>query len=174
MSSATYPYDTRGVLQHEACGHGFGKLGDELIAVNQFIDLCECGSPNHLENLQEFQAHGFYKNLSLIGKMNQVPWSHMIFHEKYSNLVDVFEGGYYHSRGVFRAEQNSCMNNKVPYFNAYSRELIVRRIMEYAGETFSFEKFVEKDDVNPGSRSAMYYDVPWRNDGNHYAPVIHH
>ena len=174
MSSATYPYDTRGVLQHEAGGHGFGKLGDELIAVNQFIDLCECETPSHLKTLQEFQAHGFYKNLSLIGKMNQVPWSHMIFHEKYSNLVDIFEGGYYHTRGVFRAEQNSCMNNKVPYFNAYSRELIVRRIMEYAGETFSFEKFVEKDDVNPGSRSAIYYDVPWRNDGNHYAPVIHH
>ena len=174
MSSASYPYDTRGVLQHEACGHGFGKLGDELIAVNQFIDLCDCGSPDHLKVLQDFHTFGFYKNLSLTGKMNEVPWSHMIFHEKYSGLVDVFEGGYYHSRGVFRAEQNSCMNNKVPYFNAYSRELIVKRIMEYAGETYSFEKFVEKDDTNPGSRSEMYYDVPWKDFENHYAPVIHY
>ena len=174
MSTLDYPYDTRGVLQHEACGHGFGKLGDEQIAVNQFIELCDCGSPTHLKNLQDFQAYGFYKNLSLFGKMNEVPWSHMIFHEKYSDLVDIFEGGYYHSRGVFRAEQNSCMNNKVPYFNAYSRELIVRRIMEYAGETFSFEKFVEKDDMNPGSRSEAYYDAPWNDWNNHYPPVIHH
>lgn len=56
-----------------------------------------------------------------------------------------------HSRGVFRSEQNSCMNNNVPYFNAISRESIVRRIKKYAGETFSFEEFVANDKTDASS-----------------------
>lgn len=36
-STYGYPLDTRGVLQHEAGGHGFGKLGDEYIYHNEFI-----------------------------------------------------------------------------------------------------------------------------------------
>lgn len=75
----------------------------------------------------------------------------MIFDSRYSKLVDIYEGGFMYSRGVFRPEQNSCMNNNVPYFNAISRESIVRRIKEYAGETFSFEDFVANDKTNASS-----------------------
>ena len=88
---------------------------------------------------------GWYQNLSLTGNMNKVPWSHFIFHEKYSNIVDIYEGGYMHSRGVYRSEQNSCMNNNVPYYSTISREAMVKRIKEYAGETYSFAEFVAKD-----------------------------
>ena len=45
------------------------------------------------------------------------------------------------------SEQNSCMNNYIPYFNTISREAIVKRIMEYAGESYSFEEFVKNDKV---------------------------
>ena len=38
-STYGYPLDTRGVIQHEAGGHGFGKLGDEYIYHNAFIDV---------------------------------------------------------------------------------------------------------------------------------------
>jgi hypothetical protein len=38
LSTSIYPLDTRGVLQHEAGGHGFGKLGDECIYYNSFIN----------------------------------------------------------------------------------------------------------------------------------------
>ena len=77
--------------------------------------------------------------------MNEVPWSHLIFHEKYSQFVDVYEGGLGHARGVFRSEINSCMNTFIPYYNTISRESIVRRIMKYAGKEYSFEDFVEND-----------------------------
>ena len=40
QSTYGYPLDTRGVIQHEAGGHGFGKLGDEYIYHNAFIDFC--------------------------------------------------------------------------------------------------------------------------------------
>jgi hypothetical protein len=126
-----------------------------------------------LENSQIL--FGFFKNISISGKINEVPWNHLMFHEKYSGVVDIFEGGYEYTRGVFRAEHNSCMNNNVPYYNAYSRELIVRRIMEYAGEPFSFADFVAKDVLEPGEGAAATrsFDVPvWRHALYHRPPVV--
>ena len=150
-STYGYPLDTRGVIQHEAGGHGFGKLGDEYIYHNAFIDFCNCTCCGHVDAINWAKSLGWYDNLSLTGKMHEVPWSHLIFDNRYSNLVDIYEGGFMHSRGVFRSEQNSCMNNNVPYFNAISRESIVRRIKKYAGETFSFEEFVANDKTDASS-----------------------
>ena len=150
-STDAYPYDSRGVLQHEAGGHAFGKLGDEYIYHNAFIDACHCICCSHVGAINQAKSLGWYDNLSLTGKMHEVPWSHLIFDNRYSNLVDIYEGGFMHSRGVFRSEQNSCMNNNVPYFNAISRESIVRRIKKYAGETFSFEEFVANDKTDASS-----------------------
>ena len=39
----------------------------------------------------------------------------------------------------------SCMVNNQAYFNAPSREQIVKRIKELAGETYSFEEFIAND-----------------------------
>ena len=93
------------------------------------------------------KAKGWYDNLSLTGKLNSVPWNHLIFHEKYSGIVDIYEGGYMHSRGVYRSESTSCMNNNIPYYSTISREAMVKRIMKYAGQEFSFEDFVAKDKI---------------------------
>ena len=146
MSTDVYPYDFRGLIQHEAGGHGFGKLGDEYIYHNEFIQTCLCqdGCP-HVDEFNANKARGWYENLSLSGDMYEVPWSHLIFDPQYSNLVDIYEGGFMHMRGVFRSEPNSCMNNNVPYFSAISREAIVKRIMEYAGVPYSFEDFKARD-----------------------------
>lgn len=144
-STYGYPLDTRGVVQHEAGGHGFGKLADEYIYHNAFIDACGCTCCPHVMEFNAGKAKGWYANLALTGKMHEVPWSHLIYDSRYSDIVDIYEGGYMHSRGVFRSEQNSCMNNDIPYYSTISREAIVRRIMQYAGETYSFEKFVAND-----------------------------
>lgn len=171
LSEDTYPYDARGIIQHEAGGHGFGKLGDEYIYHNGFIEFC---CPLDFATLNHGKSLGWYENLSLTGKMHEVPWSHLIFDDRYSDVVDIYEGGFKHARGVFRSEQNSCMNNNISYFSAISREAIVKRIMEYAGESYSFEKFVEndkRDAVNSLSRSAERSGVTVR--GNQYAPRIH-
>ena len=106
--------------------------------------------------------------------MHEVPWTHLIFDKRYSNYVDIFEGGFMHSKGVFRSEQNSCMNNNIPYYNAISRESIVKRIMEYAGESYSFEEFVKNDktDISINTRSSNKFDgVSSRS--NCHEPVIH-
>lgn len=78
-----------------------------------------------------------------------------------------------HSRGVFRSEYNSCMNNDVPYYNTVSRESIVRRIMTYAGEDFSFEDFVAKDDINASStRSGYDLQLFPHSAGSGHEPVL--
>lgn len=177
LSDYGYPLDSRGVIQHEAGGHGFGKLGDEYIYHNEFIDFCGCTCCPHVDALLYAQSLGWYQNLSLSGKMNEVPWSHLIFDDRYSDVVDIYEGGFMHNRGVFRSEANSCMNNDIPYYSAISREAIVKRIMEYAGETYSFEEFVRNDkrDNAELGRAAMTRDrVPLRSAGSsHFPPRIH-
>lgn len=177
-SSDYYPYDSRGIVQHEAGGHGFGKLGDEYIYHNAFISSCPCWCCPHEEEFNAAKANGWYENLSLTGKMHEVPWSHLIFNDKYSAVVDIYEGGFMHSRGVFRSELNSCMNNNIPYFSTISREAIVKRIKQYAGETYSFDEFVKNDNPNPGSRSTRYNVAPWNKLSdkpapNHSQPIIH-
>ena len=147
MSNYGYPLDFRGVIQHEAGGHGFGKLGDEYIYHNAFIDACSCTCCGHVFEFNLAKAKGWYDNLSLTGKMSEVGWSHLLFHEKYRDFVDIFEGGFMHSRGVYRSEHNSCMNNDIPYYSTISRESIVRRIKTLAGETFKFDDFVANDMV---------------------------
>lgn len=176
MSNYGYPLDTRGVIQHEAGGHGFGKLGDEYIYHNEFIDFCTCTCCGHVFEFNHAKGNGWYDNLSLTGKMHEVPWSHLIFHERYSEVVDVFEGGYMHNRGVFRSEQNSCMNNDIPYYNTISRESIVRRIKAYAGETYSFEDFVANDKLNAATASRSLDVSPFvesRMHSVHHTPQIH-
>ena len=151
QSDYGYPLDSRGVIQHEAGGHGFGKLGDEYIYHNEFIDFCGCTCCGHVSDFNRAKSLGWYDNLSLTGKTHEVPWSHLIYNDKYSGFVDIFEGGFKHNRGVFRSESNSCMNNDIPYYNTISRESIVRRIKRYAGENFSFDEFMANDKIESSS-----------------------
>ena len=145
MSTDPAPYDFQGLVHHEAGGHGFGKLADEYIYHNAFVQSCACGCCDHVKAINVMKSYGFYENISLSGNMQEVPWSHLIFDPQYSNTVDVYEGAFYHSRGVFRSEPTSCMHNNIPYYNAISREAMVKRIMDYAGESYSFESFKAMD-----------------------------
>ena len=176
QSTYGYPLDTRGVIQHEAGGHGFGKLGDEYIYHNAFIDACGCSCCGHVLEFNGAKSLGWYDNLELTGKMHSVGWSHLIFDDRYSDIVDIYEGGYMHNRGVFRSEPNSCMNNDIPYYSTISRESIVKRIKAYAGETYSFEDFVKNDKRDAGIVESRAFggngDI--RNAGTYqHAPVIH-
>ena len=145
MSRDAYPFDFRGIVQHEAGGHGFAKLADEYIYHNAFIESCSCPCCSHLDDFLAGKALGWYRNLSTDGNYNSVEWAHLFAHPDYTNIVDMYEGGYYHSRGIYRSEANSCMNNNVPYYSAISRQEMVERIMKYAGMEFSLEDFYAKD-----------------------------
>lgn len=144
MSRDAYPYDFRGIVQHEAGGHGFAKLADEYIYTNGFVQSCTCPNP-HLDPFNEGKALGWYRNLSTNADYHTVEWAHLFAHPDYTNIVDMYEGGYFHSRGIYRSEANSCMNNNVPYYSAIQRQEMVERIKRYAGEEFSIEDFYAND-----------------------------
>ena len=147
-----YPNDYRGLIQHEAGGHGFGKLGDEYIYHRDNIWTCPCICCAHADHVAADKALGWYRNLSLNGKYKEIDWTHLIFDSRYGDIVDIYEGAYMHGRGIYRSEVNSCMNNNVPYYNTISRQAIVERIMEYSGGTFDFETFVSKDSRAMGEK----------------------
>lgn len=176
QSTYGYPLDTRGVIQHEAGGHGFGKLGDEYIYHNAFIDFCGCSCCGHVLEFNGAKSLGWFDNLELTGKMHSVGWSHLIFDNRYSDIVDIYEGGYMHNRGVFRSEPNSCMNNDIPYYSTISRESIVKRIKAYAGETYSFEDFVKNDKRDAGIVESRAFggNGDQRTSGTYqHAPIFH-
>lgn len=176
LSTEESPYDARGIIQHEAGGHGFGKLGDEGISHYDFITTCCCPMCQAYNQFLDAKSHGWYQNLSLSGKMSDVPWKHLIFDSRYSEVVDIYEGGYNHARAVYRSEVSSIMSNYRSYFNTIGRETIVRRIMELAGETFDFEKFVAVDLQSMGEfiQTRMQIGGELENYGNrHREPRFH-
>ena len=104
--------------------------------------------------------------------------SEFIFDVDYSDYVDVYEGGYGYTRGIYRPEANSCMNYGIPYYNTPSRLDIYRRIKDYAGEEFRMEDFRSNDTFEWGSTiitRAAVTDldnvIPYTS-GNHQAPII--
>ncbi|MBO5815700.1 MAG: leucine-rich repeat protein [Bacteroidales bacterium] len=168
-SKNAYPYDFRGIVQHEAGGHGFGKLADENIYFNDWIQ-----NTSAYDAFMLGKSLGWYKNLDVTGGVNEVGWSHLIFNPKYSNTVDIFEGGYYYTRGIYRSEPTSCMNNNIPYYSAISRQAIVERIMEYAGEIFDLDEFLENDvhsAIIP-TKSSEDMTLSYQQNTRHCSPVI--
>lgn len=189
VSTQVYPYDFRGIIQHEAGGHGFGKLGDEYIYHNAFVQNCICRDgcehPQWDDDMHTsyglMKSLGWHKNLSMTSDVHRVPWAHLIYHPQYSNYVDMYEGGYMHTRGMYRSEATSCMNNNIPYYSAISRQAIVERIKYCAGEEFSLEDFYANDDdsFGPFTRSGGKYTIdrtfgvdPHLNHATGHGPIL--
>ena len=174
-SSRPYPQDTRGVIQHEAGGHGFGKLADEAIVYSKWI-------PVSLKNdIVKFHLKGWYQNISLSSKFNEVPWADFIFDPNYSDQVDIYEGGFEYMRGVFRPESNSCMNYGIPYYNVISRLEIMKRIFNSAGENFSMDYFYKHDSfewgdtdgtTRSGTANAYFIGTAYGASNTHVAPAM--
>ena len=145
-STDTYPFDQRGFVLHEVGGIAFGKLAKEAVNHFTFIKACTCPGCNGLSQYQDNKRRGWYENVTLSSKMNEAPWAHLIFDERFAQNVDMYEGGFNHARGVYRSENMSVMGNSyIPYYNMISRQAIVKRILEYSGEGYNFDKFLNRD-----------------------------
>lgn len=142
-----YPYDQRGLVQHYAGGEAFAGLGNEMVSHFEHIKGCTCPGCNALPNYYSMKERGYYENLTISSKMSDAPWKDFIFHPKYSQMVDMWEGGYNHLRGVWRSEANSVMNTYISYFNTISRYTIYKEIMRRAGLPASLDDFIENDKI---------------------------
>ena len=156
-----------GRVQHESVGHGLGLLGDEYVQEENPDMIPE----SEKERLRACHDWGVYWNVSETNDPAAVAWSHLIGHPRYPR-VGMYEGGYYHNRGVWRSEPGGIMVRSMSgYFSTFCRELIVRRIMELSGEEYTFEKFLERD-VPPASQSSLRAPCVEQEPGYRHIPPI--
>ena len=140
MSCESSPNDFEGLIHHEAGGHGFGFLCDEYVYFQKNIPA------SRKQDIKEWQKLGFQMNLDFTNDPSSILWKDFIGLDKYKQ-VGAYEGGYEYQYGVWRSEENSCMNNNVPYYNVQSRWSIVRRIMQLSEKEFTIRDFIENDHV---------------------------
>lgn len=135
------------IVQHEAGGHGFGKLGDE------YAGMFAGKIPDwEIDGLVTMEAYGWYRNVDYVNDVNLVKWSHFLADERYSDEgLDIYEGAYTYAFGVYRPSWESIMRQNTGGFNAPSREAIYYRIHKLAYGPqweYDYEEFVEYDAVN--------------------------
>ena len=147
LPDGVYPYDYRGLVQYYAGGAAFAGLGEEYVTHMEHIKGCTCGLCNKLPEYYSMKSKGLLDNITLSSKMDEAPWREFIFHPKYSQTVDMWEGGYNHLRGVWRSEPQSVMSTYIPYYNTISRYAIYKSIMRRAGLTPSLDDFIAKDKI---------------------------
>ena len=143
----------RGLILHEAGGHGFAKLADEY-AYEEYGQV----PSEEITNCQNLWDFGWYPNIDFTSDPALVNWSDFIADARYQyDGLGVFEGGYTYWTGVWRPTENSIMRYNEGGFNAPSREAIYTRINKLAfGESwqYDYEDFVSYDAVNRRSEPA--------------------
>ena len=130
------------VVCHEGGGHGFGRLLDEYRYYDSQLPISDKESIEYWRGGDPYYAY----NISLTNDREKVHWKHYFSTPGYE-AVSIFEGACLYNFGVWRSEYISCMHDNRLYYNAPSREAIVRRIMKASGSTFDFNAFVAKDHI---------------------------
>ncbi len=138
MSTEEPPNDFEGIVHHEAGGHAFGFLLDEYVYNKEEMP------EERKAEIREWQKTGYQMNLDFTDDLNNILWKDFIGIDKYAS-VGAYEGGYEYQYGVWRSEENSCMNNNIPYYNVQSRWSIVKRIMDLSEMEFSVQDFIKSD-----------------------------
>jgi len=128
---AIFGSEDQKVMLHEV-GHAFANLGDEYIN-ESYIPI----------NLHEVA------NIDSIGNPDLIKWKHFLGLSDYKE-VGTYQGGNYREFGFWRPEEQSIMGSGL-YFNAPSREAIVKKIMELKNLDYSFEEFLKIDKINVSS-----------------------
>ena len=116
--------DFRGLVQHEAGGHGFAKLADEY-TLGSGDEIPE----SEKESIKAYEKYGWYRNVDFTDDPSKVKWSHLLSEESSDG---VYEGALGYSRGVWRPSRTSIMMDNQGTFNAPSREAIEYRISKLA------------------------------------------
>lgn len=134
--STTIPTTVFATMLHEV-GHAFASLGDEY----------------NVPRVSQTSFTSEMANLDTTDNLSLVKWSHFIGLNGYSS-VGAFEGGGLQEFGIWRPESSSIMMGNVgSYFNAPSREAIVKQIMNVRGIAYDFNSFLALD---TGKQSHRY------------------
>lgn len=149
------------VFCHEIGGHAIGHFADLYTSVSGTLPSSK------ISETQQMQSKGWYMNVSLVNSEEECPWS-IFFTSKEKELyypqVGLFEGARSYTQGIWRAEESkTLMNDNRFVMDAPSRYFIVKQLLQAAGETLTWERFVNKDYDRSNSdfsttRSADYSD----------------
>ncbi len=137
------------IAVHEFGGHGFGRLADEYFytddngqPIDRWDEIVLADAINKAHNAYA----PFGNNVSV--RPNETAWWYdrwIAQPQPAPYDVGFWKGAWVNYNGAWRPEKNSIMDDNRRYFNAPSREIIVRRILSMAGETFDFQTFLSKD-----------------------------
>ena len=167
-----YDSERRSIMQHEICGHGFGKLADEY-----YYTTTGSLSTSLWTTLDSYHSLGLYRNVdkyidsSILSQLSSSSYqltttSNVYWHDLFdtsnnyeSSSVEslgVFKGGYTYSFMFCRPTQNaskSIMNSDGEYFNAVCRRQIFYRYLRLSktvtsnvyGTESELQRFLEFD-----------------------------
>lgn len=129
---------------HEFGGHGYARLTDEYWSATTKYTAPGAIAGHSYTVPYAMNASGFYDG---------VPWQvDLLDHlDEWTALnpdygrIGIWHGAHASLYYRWRSEKTSCMIDNRPYFSTWQRILIVRRIMEKAGETFDMDDFIAKD-----------------------------
>ena len=153
--------DWRNIMLHEFGGHGFSRLLDEYWykSYKSVVTAMDCHS------------YPVPYGLNISATYNDPPWQSALL-DNLSTLesinplysrIGVYHGGDVSIFNRWRSEKISCMIDNRRYFSTWQRMLIVKRILDIAGETFNINTFLSKDDPTDPLRdiisSATYGSV---------------
>lgn len=133
------------VLNHEAGGHGIGRLYDEYV---------EKGGSRATDEVKEYYErmwteYGLGANIDAHADVSQTRWARLAADSRYAaENLGAYEGSNTYEYGFYRPTQNSMMRFNDTPFNAPSREAIYKNVMqESEGPTwkYNYETFVEFD-----------------------------
>ena len=135
------------ILNHEAGGHGIGKLLDEYVEQgNESLTLPE---ENKTELDNKWTTLGWGANVDWRSNPTEVKWAKFISDSRYADeQIGIYLGSYLYGKGAYRPTENSMMRYNDTPFNAPSREAIYKRVMKESegdGWTYDYETFVNFD-----------------------------
>ena len=134
-----------GVINHELVGHAIGRLDEGYVYNSGYV------TDEYKATLAERHAKGWSLNVDTTDDPTKVAWKHFIGVRGYENVGCYnFAGGVvFMGGGVCEPENHflrqDCMVTNELYFNAPSREQIVKHVYELAGVQYSFEDFIAND-----------------------------
>lgn len=130
------------IVQHEAGGHGFGRLLDEYRYYNTSMPSNDVDAVKIWRNVDSYYGY----NIDIQGYKSLTHWKDYFSREGYE-AVGFYEGACLYYQGAWRAETISCMEDNRAYHSAPSREAIVRRICRTSGLIFDIDSFIANDKV---------------------------
>ena len=137
----------RGLIQHEAGGHGFAKLADEYVGSPDYPI-----SQSEKDRKKANEKYSWYRNIDFTDDPLTVKWAYILSDERYSTEPEgMYEGALGYGSGVWRPTYTSIMKDNQGAFNAPSREAIWYRIhkLAYGSEwKHDFDVFAEYDTKN--------------------------